>query len=70
MNGSEFLRKLRALARRRSATLRLVSGRGKGSHVTVYLGARHTVLKDRRKEISPGLLNAMCRQLGIRPDDL
>ena len=70
MNGSEFLRKLRALARHRGATVEIIRARGKGSHVTVYLGRRLTILKDRRKEIGRGLLGSMCRDLGIRPDDL
>jgi hypothetical protein len=29
-----------------------------------------TTLKDRRKEIGPGLLNAMLDQLGLTKDDL
>jgi mRNA interferase HicA len=70
MNGSEFLRKLRALARRRRTTVEIIRARGKGSHVTVYFGRRLTILKDRRKEIGRGLLGSMCRDLGIRPDDL
>jgi|TARA_B100000315_G_scaffold242656_1_gene265086 mRNA interferase HicA len=42
-----------------------IAGRGKGSHGTVYLGRRRTTLKDRRKEIGKGLLNAMLADLGI-----
>ena len=70
MNGTEFLRRLRALGRRRGVRLEVLSRRGKGSHVMVWFGARRTTLKDRKKEIGPGLLGAMCRQLGITPDDL
>ncbi|MFI5397508.1 MAG: hypothetical protein ACHQ9S_18375 [Candidatus Binatia bacterium] len=44
--------------------------RGKGSHGTVYYGERFTVLKDRRKELSPGLLAAMLVQLGLTREDL
>jgi len=36
----------------------------------VYYGRRFTTLKDRRKEIGPGLLKAMLIQLGLRKEDL
>ena len=42
---------------------------GKGSHITIYYGTRKTVVKDRRKELRPGLLSAMVRQLGLTNDD-
>jgi predicted RNA binding protein YcfA (HicA-like mRNA interferase family) len=41
-----------------------------GSHGTLYLGGRFTVVKDLKKELGPGLLSAMCKQLGIRKEDL
>jgi len=70
MNGSELLRKLRRYAKRRGLEIEVVSGHGKGSHVRVYLGTAFCTLKDRKKEIGPGLLRGMCRQLGIDPKDL
>jgi len=36
----------------------------------MYYGARFTTLKDRRKEIGPGLLKAMLDQLGLTRTDL
>ena len=45
-------------------------GHGKGSHGRLYYGERFTTLKDRKKEIGPGLLNAMLAQLGLRRADL
>ena len=44
--------------------------RGKGSHGRVYLGSARTAVKDLKKEIGPGLLRKMCRDLGIDPKDL
>jgi hypothetical protein len=41
--------------------------KGKSSHGTVYLGAAFTIVKDRNKEIGSGLLQAMCKDLGIDP---
>lgn len=43
---------------------------GKGSHGTVFLGISSTTLKDPKKEIGPGLLSKMCRDLHIKPADL
>jgi mRNA interferase HicA len=70
MRGSEFLRKLRALAGRNGVELRFVPAKGKGSHGTVYLGGASTVLKDQKKELGIGLLRAMCKDLGVNSHDL
>lgn len=70
MTGNEFLRRLGVLARERGISLQIISRRGKGSHVILRFGERKTVLKDRKKEIGPGLLHSMCRQLGIDRNDL
>ena len=43
---------------------------GKGSHGTICLGERCTTMKDRKKEIGKGLLNAMLEQLGVDKDEL
>ncbi len=68
VNGNQFIRRLRRLARRRGVEFRLDAKRGKGGHRTVYFGNRRTTVKS--GEIGVGLLNAMCRQLGIERDDL
>jgi mRNA interferase HicA len=70
VKGSEFLRHAKGVARRRNLTFRWVPERGVGSHGTLYLGQRFTVVKDLKKEIGAGLLAAMCKQLGIRKEDL
>jgi hypothetical protein len=64
MTGREFERRIRRIARKRGITA------SKGSHGCLYYGARFTTLKDRRKEIGPGLLNAMLAQLGLTKADL
>ena len=53
----------------RGVSVRLDTKRGKGSHVTLYFGSRKTIVKDRRKELPPGLLSAMIRQLGLERSD-
>lgn len=69
MTGAESERRVRLLGRARGLPVRFES-HGKGSHGRIYLGHHFCTLKDRRKEIGPGLLRAMCRQLAIAPKDL
>jgi mRNA interferase HicA len=70
VNGNEFLRRLKRLARRQGVMIEIDETRGKGSHAKIWLGDRSATLKDRRAEIGKGLLAEMCRQLGIRAQDL
>jgi mRNA interferase HicA len=70
VKGSEFLRKMKAIARRNRLLFRWVPERGSGSHGTLYLGDRFTVVKDLKKELGPGLLSDMLKQLGISKEDL
>ena len=70
MKGGEFLRKVKAIAKRNKLSYRWNPERGVGSHGTVYLGKRLTVVKDLKKELGPGLLAEMCKQPGIRKEDL
>jgi hypothetical protein len=70
MDGHEFERKIKRIGRQRGVPVSFDSGHGKGSHGRLYFGARFTTLKDRRKEIGPGLLKAMLDQLGLIKTDL
>ena len=70
VNGREFMARVRKLARRSGIAVRFDRTRGKGSHGTLYLGDRHTVVKDRRMPLKTGTLRGMCKQLGIDPNDL
>ena len=70
VKGREFIELVRKIGRERGVPVRIDTKRGKGSHITVYYGARKAVVKDRRKELRPGLLSAMVRQLGLANDDL
>jgi mRNA interferase HicA len=69
VKGSEFLRKMKAIARRKKLTYRWVPERGSGSHGTLYVGNRLTIVKDLKKELGPGLLSDMYKQLGIPKED-
>ena len=70
MKGSEFIRKIQALARETGVGVRFVAKRGKGSHGTLYFGKRVTVVRNPKDELKSGTLHAMCRQLGIKKEDL
>lgn len=70
MTGDEFVRRVRRLGRRRGVIVRFEKRAGKGSHGRLYFGTRFTTVKDRRKEISAGLLAAMLRQLDLDREDL
>jgi mRNA interferase HicA len=70
MTGSEFERRIRKLGRKRGVPVSFDRGHGKGSHGRLYYGDRFTTLKDRKKEIGPGLLKAMLVQLGLKTDAL
>lgn len=70
VTGNELERKIRKLGRKHDVVVAFDGGPGKGSHGRLYYGGRFTTLKDRRKEIGPGLLKAMLDQLGLTKDDL
>ena len=70
MKGKDFIDRVREIGRARGVTVRTDNERGKGSHVTLYYGTRKTIVKDRRKELGPGLVSAMIRQLGLTARDV
>ncbi len=70
MTGNEFERKIKVLGRKRCVAVSFDRGHGKGSHGRLYYGERFTTLKDRKKDIGPGLLGAMLAQLGLTKADL
>ena len=69
MKGRDFIGRVLEIGRERGVPVRIDTERGKGSHITLYYGNRFTIVKDRRKEITPGLLSAMIRHLGLTRSD-
>ena len=63
MNGREFLRRARRFARKTGREFRFDPAHGKGSHGRVYIGSRFAIVQ--RGEMSPSVLAAVLRQLGI-----
>ncbi len=70
MTGAEFIRRVRRVAKARNAAIRFEARQGKGSHGRLYYGERFTTVKDRKKEIGPGLLQKMLADLGLSRNDL
>ena len=70
MNGAEFIKRVRKHGRRHGLPVVFDTRPGKGSHRRLWLGDRFTTIKDRRKEISKGLLADMLKQLQIDPREL
>jgi mRNA interferase HicA len=69
VDGRSFIKRVGEIGRERGVAVRVDAKRGKGSHVTLYYGARKTIVKGRRKEIGAGLLASMLRQLGLDRND-
>ncbi len=70
VTGAEFERRIKKLGRDKGVRVVFEAGRGKGSHGRLFYGDRFTTLKDRKKEIGPGLMAAMLAQLGLARADL
>ncbi len=70
MKGADFIRAIRKIGKARNVPVVFEPRHGKGSHGRLYYGDRFTTVKDRRKEIGEGLLNAMLAQLGLSKQDL
>jgi mRNA interferase HicA len=62
VKGSEFIRKVQSLAKDRGFASRVDEKRGKGD--------RLTIVRNPKDELKTGTLHAMCKQLGIRKDEL
>ncbi len=48
VNGTEFLRRVRRIGKRRNIPVRFDAVIGKGSHGVLFFGRRSTVIKDRK----------------------
>lgn len=70
MKGSELIRRVRRLGRRRGIPVEILAERGKGSHRLLYFGDRRTVVRNPKDELKTGTLRAILRQLGLTLHDL
>jgi mRNA interferase HicA len=70
MTGNEFIRRVRRLGRKNGTPVEFVARRGKGSHGTLYYGARFTIVRNPKDDLKKGTLHAMLNQLGLTQRDL
>ena len=70
VNGAELAKKLKRLAKQRDLEFEYEPRHGKGSHGHLLFGDKLTTVKDPKKEIGPGLLHDMLKQLGLTKEDL
>ncbi|MEA3643858.1 MAG: type II toxin-antitoxin system HicA family toxin [Lamprobacter sp.] len=70
MKGSEFIQRVKRYAKAHALFCHVDQKRGKGSHVTLYLGDRLTTVRNPKDELKTGTLNAMLKQLGLSLNDL
>ena len=70
MTGNEFIRRVRRLGRKKGIPVEFVARRGKGSHGTLYYGARFTIVRNPKDDLKKGTLHAMLNQLGLTQRDL
>ena len=70
VKGSEFVRRVRRVGKKRGVSVEIRPERGKGSHATLYFGTRFTVVRNLKDELKTGTLQAMLKQLGLVLEDL
>ena len=70
MKGNEFIKRVRKIAKTGGISCTIDEARGKGSHITLYLGDKLTIVRNPKDELKTGTLHAMLKQLGITLDDI
>lgn len=69
MKGSEFVKKVKKLAKKKGIETSIDESRGKGSHITLYYGERYTIVRNLKDELKTGTYKAMLKQLGIAENE-
>ena len=68
MKREQFLSHLRRYCRKTGLAMIVDQRRGKGSHLTVIIAGRKTIVPS--GELKPGEIRTILRQLGLPPDAL
>ena len=70
MKGSEFIKRVKKLAKAESLPFEVSRERGKGSHITLCYGNRYTILRNPKDELKTGTYHAMLKQLEIDKSEI
>jgi len=66
MTGNEFIKRIQRLAKQRDIESRIDLKRGKGSHVTLYLGDKYTIVRNPKDELKSDTLNVCLSKLVLQ----
>jgi mRNA interferase HicA len=69
LKASEFIQRIQRYAKSWGLAWHVDQKRGRGSHVTLYLGDRLTIVRNPKDEPKAGSLHAMLKQLGLSLND-
>lgn len=64
------MRRIQALGRQRSVTVRWAAHRGKGSHGLLYYGSKMTTVRNLKDEVDKRAYHKMLKQLGLSEEDV
>ncbi len=70
MKGSEFIKRVQKYGKQNNINVEWAPERGKGSHGTLYLGSRKTIVRNPKGDLKIGTLNAMLKQLNLSKEDI
>ena len=70
MRGNEFIKRVQKYAKTHGLVCDWHPERGKGSHGSLILGDRFTVVRNPKDELKTGTLHAMLKQLNLKLSDL
>ena len=70
MKGSEFLKRIQKLAKKKSVACSWHPDKGKGSHGVLKYGDKRTTLRNLKDELKTGTYCGMLKQLGLTEKDL
>lgn len=70
MNGKEFIKRVRKIGKSKGLSCLVDESRGKGSHVTLYLGDNLTIVRNPKDDLKAGTFHAMLKQLDITLDEI
>jgi mRNA interferase HicA len=70
MTGSELIHRVQRYATAHGLACRVDRKRGKGGHVTLYLGTTLAIVRNPKDELKTGTLHATLKQLGLALTDL
>ncbi|MDP2792880.1 MAG: type II toxin-antitoxin system HicA family toxin [Sulfurisoma sp.] len=70
MKGSEFLKRIRKLAKEKAVACSWHPEKGKGSHGVLKYGDKRTTVRNLKDELKTSTYHGMLKQLGLTDKDL